>query len=250
MHNLRFFSIQLFTILLLFIACTSTTEREVISIGKTVKIQYSPDIKSKAKLTFQWSYQNIPTNSTPKLLIDNNKALFTPDIVGDYDILLSVRSESNDEIASEFYYFSVIKDTVSRSIKKQTQTADIIDNSEPKPTKPFKSKKVIPPKVKKKVIPKPSSPKLDIPAVAGKYTIQVASWPSLEEARNDQLSLIDAGYDSYLQRVFITEKDEVWWRVRVGAFSDYSIAIAVHKQLIQLRGKDIWIDYVRQEQNK
>ena len=52
------------------------------------------------------------------------------------------------------------------------------------------------------------------------YTIQVASWPTYEQARKDQLNLNDLGYDAYLEQFFIKSKNQTWWRVRVGHFTD------------------------------
>ncbi len=243
MYNLKVFWIFITTLLLIIGGCSSQPEREIITLGKTVKIQYTGI--SEPNLSYRWSYQNIPINSTPKLLIDNNKALFTPDIIGDYDISLSICNESDDEITSELYYFSVTEDTVTKKKTEILQTPEVAEIPINEITKQEEetTKKLI-----RREKPKQSGPKLDIPAIVGKFTIQVASRPSLEEARSEQLSLIDAGYDAYLQRIFIKEKDEVWWRVRVGAFSDYYIAEAVHKQLLEICGKYIWIDFVRKEQ--
>ena len=64
-----------------------------------------------------------------------------------------------------------------------------------------------------------------------KYTIQVASWPTLEQARNDQISLREKGYDAYTEQYYIKSKDQLWWRVRVGNFSDKEIAIKIKNKL-------------------
>ena len=60
-----------------------------------------------------------------------------------------------------------------------------------------------------------------------KYTIQVASWPTLEQARLDQIDLRENGYDAYTEQYYIKSKDQLWWRVRVGNFSNKKIAISV-----------------------
>jgi cell division septation protein DedD len=76
------------------------------------------------------------------------------------------------------------------------------------------------------------------------YTIQVSAWPSLEEARKDQLSLTKYGIDAYTKRVFIEKKNTYWWRVRVGNFPDINQANKIKKQIEDLRGNSVWIDRI------
>jgi len=76
------------------------------------------------------------------------------------------------------------------------------------------------------------------------YTIQVSAWPSLEEARKDQLSLTKYGIDAYTQRIFIDKKNAYWWRVRVGNFSHIDQVSKVKKQIEDLRGSSVWIDRI------
>ena len=76
------------------------------------------------------------------------------------------------------------------------------------------------------------------------YTIQVSAWPSLEEARKDQLSLTKYGIDAYTQRIFIEKKNSYWWRVRVGNFPHKDQANKVKKQIEDLRGSSVWIDII------
>jgi cell division septation protein DedD len=76
------------------------------------------------------------------------------------------------------------------------------------------------------------------------FTIQVAAWPTLQEARKDQLSLNKHGIDAYTERIFIDKKNTYWWRVRVGKFSDKSQLNKVKKQIEDLRGSSVWIDHI------
>ena len=84
------------------------------------------------------------------------------------------------------------------------------------------------------------SPKLKI--AHAEYAIQIAAWPSLEEARIHQLELIDAGFDAYTQRFFLQKKDEVWYRVRIGNFDNRNRALVVKKQIESLKGITTWLD--------
>jgi len=76
------------------------------------------------------------------------------------------------------------------------------------------------------------------------YTIQVAAWPSLEQARIDQLKLIEQGVDAYIQRNYREEKDEVWYRVRIGTFSDKIKAQKMKKQIESITGVESWLDLI------
>ena len=64
------------------------------------------------------------------------------------------------------------------------------------------------------------------------------------EARTRQLDLIDNGFDAYTQRYYLKIKDELWYRVRVGNFSNKNEAIKIKKQLESLMGIKVWMDIV------
>ena len=76
------------------------------------------------------------------------------------------------------------------------------------------------------------------------YTIQVASWPTMERAGKHQLELRNLGYDSYIEEYHIKEKAETWWRVRVGHFTDKAKAEEVKKQIADKTGIELWIDFI------
>ena len=67
---------------------------------------------------------------------------------------------------------------------------------------------------------------------------------TLEEARKHQLELISIGFDAYTERYFLKEKDELWYRVRVGNFSNKNEAIAIKKQIESLTGINVWLNIV------
>ena len=76
------------------------------------------------------------------------------------------------------------------------------------------------------------------------FTIQVAAWPSLEQARSDQLQLIEEGIDAYIQRYYIEDKDNVWYRVRVGNFKNKEKAIAIQLIIESITGEKSWLDII------
>ena len=60
------------------------------------------------------------------------------------------------------------------------------------------------------------------------------------------MELSKQGYDSYLEQYYIKSKDQTWWRVRVGHFTDRSKAEIIKKSLSNIKGTDLWIDFIKE----
>ena len=87
-----------------------------------------------------------------------------------------------------------------------------------------------------------------IPRATKTYTIQVSSWPSLEEAQGASQELLDKyGIDSYIQRAFFKDKDEIYYRLRIGSFKEQSAAAAYAKEIQSMTSLPVWVDFIRQE---
>ncbi len=56
------------------------------------------------------------------------------------------------------------------------------------------------------------------------YTIQVSSWRNKEKAESEVTRLKSAGHDAYLMDVYISGKNQNWYRVRVGYFNSFDEA--------------------------
>ena len=144
---------------------------------------------------------------------------------------------SGDVLGEE--YFSLIAEEQTKKVHQSSSLAE-----EPTTT-PSVAKKV-----NEKKVDFPSTTPIVVTSVKKKtsdnraYTIQVSAWPSLEEARKDQLSLTKYGIDAYTQRIFIEKKNTYWWRVRVGNFSHIDQVNKVKKQIEDLRGSSVWIDRI------
>lgn len=86
-----------------------------------------------------------------------------------------------------------------------------------------------------------------IPRMRGKYAIQVSSWATLEEAESQAEGFLDLGLDAYVQRARFEETGEVWYRVRIGTFSDYASASVAAAEVSSIINVSTWVDNVRIE---
>ena len=72
------------------------------------------------------------------------------------------------------------------------------------------------------------------PNSVGKYTVQVASYATENEAKNHAKNLKDQGYSAFYLSAKV--KSKVWYRVSVGLFPTYKNAMAYQKQMSQKGG--------------
>ena len=132
----------------------------------------------------------------------------------------------------------------------QEMPEPIVDVVEPKPIVEKKPDPIPPPppsKKKKMAKPKPNTRGMSIPFDKERFTIQVASKKVLEDAKKVAATLIDAGYDAYIQKAVFKETNEIWYRVRVGSYDNRDTAVAVAESLSKTRSEKAWVDFVRYE---
>ncbi len=126
----------------------------------------------------------------------------------------------------------VIEETV-QEIPETIEVAKIIEETEKAPPPP----------------PKPViRPGSTIPKISERFTIQVASKKALSDAETVAASLIDEGYDAYIQKAYFKETDEVWFRIRIGSYDNRETATQVAKSISEKRGLSTWVDFVRYEE--
>lgn len=197
---------KFFLIFIFFFCCNTEPIRKEIVVGKTIKIEPSNfDTKLNNNYNFLWSKPKFSGENTDKPMIfkiENNKMLLTPLAEGNFDISLTVESLNNTDLYQEFFSFQAI----DKGIKNNKQ-AVISDNS----------------KIKR-------------------YTIQIASVPTLDEAKEYQKKLRNNGFDAYTES--LTLKDKQFWRIRVGNFTDYNKAKEIEKLLIDLK-YDTWFTNIK-----
>tara|TARA_Y100000768_G_scaffold203514_1_gene153101 strand:- start:51 stop:659 length:609 start_codon:yes stop_codon:yes gene_type:complete len=202
MNFFRFFLIFIF-----FFCCNTEPIRKEIIVGKTIKIEPSNfDTKLNSNYNFLWSKPKFSGANIDKPMIfkiENNKMLLTPLTEGNFDISLTVESLNNTDLYQEFFSFQAI----DKGIKNTKQAVISTNNSNIK-----------------------------------RYTIQIASVPTLDEAKEYQKKLRNDGFDAYTES--LTLKDKQFWRIRVGNFTDYNRAKEIEKLLMDLK-YDTWFTNIK-----
>ena len=130
-----FYKILNIFLILLFISCSNKEiERKKITIGKTSKVSFSTTNSYNNNVVYQWWIGNHPDNSDYSLEPIGKKALFNPDIKGNYDLYVSIRDTNDLELELiELYYVAVaeqIKAKPQKIISKEAlnQLATTSDN--------------------------------------------------------------------------------------------------------------------------
>ena len=198
--------------LLLFIfifSCNTETIRKEILIGKTIKIEAtnfgSENLSNN--YNFLWSKPISPNNSMDdmKFSIENDKMLITPYSTGNYDINLTIENLNNTNLYQESFSFYAIPNPDLPILTKP-----ITDRKDTKLTK-----------------------KIQI------WTIQIISDPSIEKAKKKQAELNEKGFDAYTESIFLINKNQEYWRVRIGNFTNKEQGSKIVKNLNEL-GYETW----------
>ena len=211
---------------------------------------------------------------------------FIPDVAGLYSLEVSI-FQYNDEISTQSFSYEVLANEIvekEQEDKIKTETTVevedavaelLVENNEPKwyesesvaaaveeasqttevPVVKLEEPKAPPsppspppattakPKKKKAKLIRGSS----IPYDKERFTIQVASKKELADAKKVVATLIDAGFDAYIQKAAFKETNEIWYRVRVGSYDNRDTAVAVAESLSSTRLERAWVDFVRYE---
>ena len=229
----------------MFSGCGSDPQHREVLVNKTVKV-FSEDYHEQAEnYTFKWKPPIGPNDEIITFYLKNDMLIFTPETVGNYKVNLSIEDISEEVVANKIYYFKAIPETSEVAIIESTietpppALSSITKKQTAKKPKSKPAKKQDPRKSSKRK-KQPNTPKI----TDTEYAIQISAWPSLAEARTHQLKLIDEGFDAYTQRFYLQKKDEVWYRVRVGNFSNMAKAFKIKKQIESFIGITTWLDVV------
>ena len=87
-----------------------------------------------------------------------------------------------------------------------------------------------------------------IQSIGQRFTIQVYSKTSPKEAEDQMNRLIRLGLDAYIQKAYFEDKNELWYRVRVGTYNSKEEAKKAAAQVNRRSGVATWVDKVRIDQ--
>ena len=276
--------INIVSFFVLIFGCTRENPIGYVSQPVSVTINISEENND---LEFIWELTSIPNNSNLKNSDiqagdDSYSVKFTPDVIGEYSIEASV-FQYNDEIETQSFSFNIIESTkienasnseIGDSFPDTLALTQLLSDSDSE-TKWFEGDDVSQyltsldqdssssssPKLLENTIEKedpviPPAPKRkkkkqikgqSIPYDSNRFTIQIASKKQLVDAKKVAATLIESGYDAYIQKAFFKESNETWFRIRVGSYDNRETATAVAQSLSKSRRETAWVDFVRYE---
>ena len=231
-----------------------------IFVGEPETIIVQPP-EDALDVSYRWSIIDLPDESllVPDFSSSSNVFTFTADVEGDYAFAVAVESYGED-VEEHVMEFRAMEDTSLVPIQvtvKETVTAAPAIPPAPAPqyeSQPGATIQRTPPPATTQPAPTPkprrtrSATKRTVAkdAVPGHYTIQVSSWKTAKQAQSIRQSLVSEGYDAYIQRVWLEDRQEVWWRVRVGDFESLQAAKNM-RDALRPTYSAAWVDNVRQE---
>ncbi|MEA3286248.1 MAG: SPOR domain-containing protein [Candidatus Marinimicrobia bacterium] len=250
--------------------------RDEIYLGEYVTLQVEEPVEGQVT---RWIFAQLPDSSKLGGFLPADtfsQVSFKPDVPGEYDVILELTVNGKTAETSYFYDAVIPEDSSlissavpshlldmaylgdttvadTPAVSSRTDTGDqrrylskVITPGQPKTQAARRSSRGSK-RTNKAVSSKPSRGNL-IPRAAKTFTIQVSSWPSLNEAQEASQELSDKyGIDSYIQRAFFKDKDEIYYRLRIGNFEEQAVAQAYAKEIQAMTSLPVWVDFVRQE---
>ena len=231
-----------------------------------------------SSLDYSWFIVSQPdeSNLSKKYLFYNNdksEMTFTPDFEGNYTLQVTV-SQYNDEISVESFTF-IISTSSGKIVQElnSTNSENLADNNndewlsegieieeilrliEPQTIAYNSVQKQISSQEEKKTEPKiltknksdntNREPSFKKKSFAPKFTVQVGSKSTFDEAKIFALEFNQMGYDAYIEKTFIKNKNQYWYRVRVGSYDNYDSAMSLASTISTTKNYPTWVDYVR-----
>lgn len=237
-------------------------ESKPIFVGEQETVIVEPP-EDAFDVSYRWSILDLPDES---LLVPNfssyaNLFIFTPDVVGDYAFAVTVVSYG-EEVSDHKFYFTALEDTsvmpreeplAAGAAATETAASPPTTPEPPAATaKPEPAKAAAPPP-KPKPTPaksvtraKPPEKKYRSGVIKDHFTVQVSSWKTAKQAQKILQQVTDGGYDAYIQRVWLEDRNEVWWRVRIGDFTSVQEARTLLQE-INATYPGAWVDNMRKE---
>ncbi|HCN25124.1 MAG TPA: hypothetical protein DIS65_07125 [Candidatus Marinimicrobia bacterium] len=276
--NKLFLVILVSYLLLIAQACGEKGEEGIVGSFHTINAIHPEE---NGSFDFQWSIIAQPdaSNLSKKNLIfntDNSVMTFIPDVEGNYIFQVSI-SQYNDELSVQSFPFNISANLIAEDQENGDQVIEVVSSSNdidawlqekieeedksviesppPPPSPPVK-------KISQKPVLKKSEPKKQPikntstkksksgPAASSnkkRFTVQIGSKQSFNEAKAIASEFIEIGYDAYIEKSFIKMKNQFWYRVRVGSYDNYDTAVSLATTISTTKSVPTWVDNVRNE---
>ena len=247
--------------------------REDVKLGEYITLKVEEPVEGQH---VNWIFSQLPDSSKllgflPADTLD--LVSFKPDVAGTYDVVLEITANGKTE-QTRYYYEAIMSEDntlvdgdipehlLEASKAEDTTVADTpsVNLTDEGVQRRYLTKMKSPRDVtqtRKRAIKKKRTAKSKpavisrgnlIPLAARTYTIQVSSWPSLDEAQSASRELQEKyGIDSYIQRAFFKDRDEIYYRLRVGNFQESKNAETYAREIQEMTSLPVWVDFVRQE---
>ena len=258
-------------------ACGEKGEEGIVGSFHTINAIHPEE---NGSFDFQWSIIAQPdaSNLSKKNLIfntDNSVMTFIPDVEGNYIFQVSI-SQYNDELSVQSFPFNISANLIAEDQENGDQVIEVASSSNdidawlqekieqedksviespPPPSPPVKKIRPKPvlkkSKLKKQPIKKTSTKKSKSGPTASfnkkRFTVQIGSKQSFNEAKAIASEFIEIGYDAYIEKSFIKMKNQFWYRVRVGSYDNYDTAVSLATTISTTKNVPTWVDNVRNE---
>ena len=198
------------------LSCSEQQIWQEIESGKTIKItSRNFKVNNSTNYIYKWSKPIAADNAELDYKIEHDKLLFTPISNGEYQVILEIENMMKEKVHEEKFFFNVINE----GNREYSNDVDILNDKNIS--------------LKKEIV------------INNTYTIQVASWTSIEKAKEDMKELIELGFDVYIEDYFDNKNNIQRWRVRIGSFKSKELAVEVKNKLSKFRGENPWIAYIK-----
>ena len=190
--------------------------------------------------------ENIDNNENQKEDWLNEEIDYDDDIGYDDEISDDSISVEEDKYVQNVYNNSTDSDSTTSNKMRKSKDTDQLPLNNNKPIVIIKQSDI----QSKVSVPK-IDPKSSIAAKSDRFTIQLISKRMFKDAQLFSQKLINKGYDSYIQRAIqkaMLDKNEIWYRVRIGSYDNYNSAKKAADNLSDELKMPTWVDFVRKEQ--
>jgi len=237
------YCIYLLFIIYIFSSCEKSKPSGYIGESITLTAKNPDNIKS---LKYKWTISEKPENSKIKITnmtFSEDKSIlsFIPDIKGHYSFRVSL-SWYGEVISIQSFPLDIAENGQIEAKIKAIETSPP-STSWTEEDKSWLEDSIKKPKLNEMV--KTDSPLFIPPKDSSFYTIQVAAKKDEKSANIFMKEMHGNGFDAYIQRIYKKKSNELWYRIRVGAFNSKDSASVVAGEIQKLTQLKPWIDYVR-----